>query len=57
MKKLFLWFKIRALEASYYGRSETLTLVTDTVTRVNMELAQLNLCNEIIRLKRVYNSL
>ena len=57
LKKMWLWFRIRALEASYYGRSEALCLVLDTITRANMELAQVTLFNEIVRLKREYNCL
>ena len=46
--KLFLWFKIRALEATIDGRSAIIELVKDPVTLANMEQAQL-LCHLELR--------
>jgi len=54
MKRLFLWFKIRSLEATVSGREAVLPLVTDPLTRANMELATNIAIAEIRQLKREY---
>lgn len=54
MRRLFLWFKIRSLEATIDGRDAVMELVRDPLTRANMEQVQ-SLCrSELRRLKREY---
>lgn len=54
MRRLFLWFKIRSLEATIDGRDAVMELVRDPLTRANMEQAQLLCRSELRRLKREY---
>lgn len=54
MHKLFLWFKIRALEATIDGRSAVIELVKDPVTLANMEQAQLLCHSELRKLRWEY---
>lgn len=56
IRKILLWFQIRALEQSHYWRAETFHLVQDPLTRANMDTMQDQLFNEIIRLKREYRN-
>lgn len=54
MHKLFLWFKIRALEATIDGRNAIIELVKDPVTLANMEQAQLLCRLELRKLRWEY---
>lgn len=54
MRKLFLWVKIRALEATIYGREEVMMLVNDRLTLANMDFAQNLAYAELRRLKQEY---
>jgi hypothetical protein len=54
MKRIWLWFQIRALEATIYGREEVMLLVNDRMTLANMDFAQLVAHAELRRLKQEY---
>lgn len=54
LRKIILWFQIRALEAMIAGRNETLHLVSDPLTRASMVTTQEFSYNELFRLKREY---
>lgn len=52
LRNFFLRIQLYSLELSYYSRNEVLPLVSDPLTRANMELAQDKLFSEILRLRR-----
>lgn len=54
MKRIWLWFQIRALEATIYGREEVMLLVNDRLTLANMDFAQTIAYAELRRLKQEY---
>lgn len=57
IRRAWLYFTIRCLEATADGRTQALALVADPVARGRMLLAQANLLLEITRLKREYRRL
>ena len=54
LRKLILWFQIRALEAMIDGRDSIRHMVSDTITLANMDLLQSLAHSEFRRLKREY---
>jgi len=54
--KLFLWFQIRSLEILMDGRDSIRPLVTDPLTRANMDNAQDLALSQLRKLKREYAS-
>lgn len=57
IRKLILWFQIRALEAMIDGRDSISHLITDPLTCANMSLAQHRAHQELLRLKRNYHAI
>ena len=54
LKRLFLWFKIRSLEATIYGREELYQLIEDRMLLANMQTSNELARSELRRLKREY---
>ena len=55
LKRLILWFQIRALEATIYGREEMYPMVQDKMVLANMEHANNIARAELRRLKKAYH--
>ena len=56
LKKIFLWFQIRALEATIYGREELYPLIDDQLVLANMQHLNNIAHAELRRLKREYHN-
>jgi len=54
IRKILLWFQIRALEAMIDGRDSIRHLITDPLTCANMSLAQHRAHQKLLRLRRNY---
>jgi hypothetical protein len=54
IKRIILWFQIRSLEATIYGREQLYPLIRDKLVLSNMELLNGIALSELRRLKREY---
>lgn len=56
IKKLWLLFQIRSLQITIDGRASVINLVTDPMTKANMEMAQNEAFTQLRKLQREYQS-
>ena len=56
MKKLWLWFKIRSLEITVYGREEMYPMIQDKLVLANMQHLNNLARSELRRLKAEYHA-
>lgn len=54
--RLIYWFQMRSLEIMLDGRREIMPLVSDTMTKVNMEHTQDMTRRELARVRGRYNA-